>query len=185
MHRSKWCLLGAVATLLFCWTEEGVAAEKRIHAAACHIDHGTQNSIDGTFLVDDGWQLGGLTKSQSGSFGYYGMWNSASAPMGLICPYPDDDLLSKNDVTTLKVYGYADTGNPYGEIQFRTCRTYTTTDGGTCSASIASVSQGQYALTLSNTSGWDAGWSTSTGFGYLFVFLSEESSFRGFSVTDL
>jgi hypothetical protein len=119
------------------------AVTKRSHGSMCHILTGTQGTT---------------------SEGIFGIWNN-SASMSLLCPIMESSDLARNAITEVNVYGFdndVSLGVPW--VGAKACRSYSTSDGGTCGAG-TTVGQQNFVLSPALTA-----WTTTTGFAYVYVY---------------
>lgn len=162
-------LLGGIGAgaLTFVPSDAEATGYRKIHASACYATP-SSSVTSAVPLVQ--------------TPGTYGAW--VSADTDFVCPYQSDNTLPHNDVDQVTVFGYR-SWNYSGDLDLWTyamvCRTFSTTDGGSCGTSVVTGSTGNFSLEPP-VSNWN---STSTGFPYIYVHLEGSSeALRGISIDD-
>ena len=147
MKRIRACVIAALAGAAvvgaMCYPSVASALSKRVHGSVCHVIGGSSG------LGNDG------------IFGIYAASNNTQ----LACPIDEDPDFARNTITGLQIYGYQDNGTLSDPLfTTKACRSYSTSDGGTCGPGNPETTQGNL-VSSPNISAW----SVNTGFAYVFV----------------
>lgn len=136
-------LAGAAVVAAAAWPGVAQAVSKRMQGTICHVIAGTSGT------------------GQDGIFGIYAASNNTQ----VACPLAEDPDITRSSITTAEVYGFQQDGSLGNPLLYaKTCRSFSTSDGGTCSAATISSATGNAVLSPDLSA-----WSSNTGFAYVMV----------------
>jgi hypothetical protein len=140
------------------------AAFTRLHASGCFPITPHNQTFDPAFLDNDYTVTSGLL-------------NSGNEPQELMCPAPDNDVVSKFQYHTVNVEVY---NSNFAAASAAICEDFWNSNGGTCAQSVSAGAGGHFSIALGPSIGsvWT---SASEGhFGYVVVSLNSNNN-GGFS----